>query len=498
MSIRTGEAYRRGLLDGRNVWFRGKRVEDVTTHPAFRGKVDLIATLFDADGCSQEDIAAFSPEVGAECRSSFLIPRDAHTLARRKNWSEWIAKSTFGLMGRSPDYLQTAIMSFAAASGFFAQNDPSFAQNVQKLHCHAAERDLFLARATVGPAANRGKPFSQHKDPFVNVGVVRETDAGIILRGSKMISTNAAIADELLVFPISGFQEGDEDYALAFMIPLYTPGLKVICRDAFDDGTKDGNDFPISTRFEESDSLCVFDDVMVPWERVFLYRDVALANSMYGVTCSRNFTGYQTLIRSYVKSEFYTAVAISCAELNGSYRHLHVQEMLGELVSYCDVVRGLLGLAESSSYYNEWGVYCPSARPATSARVLFHKYTARMVEVIQTIAGGTLFALPTSMDLDAEVGPFIEKAFQTEVEGWSPRKRIKLLRMAWELVADGFGQRQQLYEKYHAGDPFRIAAAHFSQMDRTKSYQLVDEAIDSSNGSEQLAPHTSAVLGRGV
>lgn len=494
MGIRTGEDYRRGLLDGRSVWLRGEEIEDVRIHPAFRGKVDAIAALFDARECSEQDVQAFCPEVGSDCRTSFIIPRDACALAQRRNWSEWIARSTFGLMGRSPDYLQTAIMSFAAASEYFASNNPNFTQNVQNLHRHAAEHDLFLARATVGPAANRGKAYSQHKDPFINVGVVRETDAGIIVRGSKMISTNAAIADQLLVFPISGFQEGDEHYALAFMIPISTPGLKIICRDAFDDGTKDGNDFPISTRFEESDSLCVFDDVIVPWEKVFLYRDVALANAMYGATCSRNFTGYQTLIRSNVKSEFYTAVAICCAELNGSSRHLHVQEMLGELVSYCDVVRGLLTLAESSSYYNEWGVYCPNARPATSARVLFHKYTARMIEVIQTIAGGTLFALPTSMDLNAEIGPLVEKAFQTEVEGWSPRKRIKLLRMAWELVADGFGQRQQIYEKYHAGDPFRIAAAHFSQLDRAKSYHLVDDALDSAPEGEQVTSHLPTVV----
>lgn len=118
-----------------------------------------------------------------------------------------------------------------------------------------------------------------------------------------------------------------------------------------------------------------------------------------------------------------------------------------------------------------------------------------MVEVIQTIAGGTLFALPTSLDLNADIGPLVEKAFQTEWKGWSPRKRIKLLRMAWELVADGFGQRQLIYEKYHAGDPFRIAAAHFAQMDRTRSYQLVDEALDSLHDSKQSTAHVVAALG---
>jgi 4-hydroxyphenylacetate 3-monooxygenase/anthranilate 3-monooxygenase (FAD)/4-hydroxyphenylacetate 3-monooxygenase len=494
MSIRNGEQYRRGLVDDRSIWFRGERIKDVGSHPAFRGKVDLVAALFDARDCNNKDVQGFSPEASSDCRTSFLIPRDPIALATRRNWSDWIARTTFGLMGRSPDYLQTAIMSFAAASEYFATNDSSFPQNVRDLHRHAASNDLFLARATVGPASNRGKAYSQQSDPFVNVGVVRETDRGIVLRGSKMISTNAAIADELLVFPISGFQKGDEDYALAFMIPVSTPGLKIICRDAFDDGTKDPEDFPITTRFEESDSLCVFDDVEVPWEKVFLCRDVEIANAMYGATCSRNFTGYQTLIRSIVKSEFYTAIAICCAELNGSNRHLHVQEMLGELISYCDVVKGLLALAEKSAYENEWGVYCPSSKPATSARVLFHKYSARMIEVIQTIAGGTLFALPTTLDLNAEIGPLVEKAFQTELDGWPSRKRIKVLKMAWELASDAFGQRQQVYEKYHAGDPFRIAAAHFAQMDRARSYELIEDALNTSRKAEPAISDEPAVL----
>ncbi len=478
MALRTGEEYRRGLVDGRQVWFRGKEVDDVTSHQAFRSKVQAIADLFDGRDCGSDVSGTPCAEVGTNCRASFLIPRDGEDLAKRRRWSEWIARSTLGLMGRSPDYLQTAIMSFAGAAEYFDRNRQGFGSNIRDLHARAAERDLFLARATVGPATNRGKPYSQHSDPFTNVRVVRESDSGVLLRGSKMISTNAAVADELLVFPISGFQSGDEDYALGFMIPIATPGLKIVCRDAFDDGSKPQEDVPISSRFEESDSLCVFDDVKVPWERVFLYRDVTLANEMYGATCSRNFTGHQTLLRCTIKAEFYTAIAMCCAEVNGSSKHLHVQEMLGELISYCDATRGLLALAESSSYKNQWGVFCPSAQPALSARVLYPKYTARMVEVIQTIAAGTLFALPSNFDLDGNVGPLVEKAFQTELPGWSPRRRIALFKIAWELVVGSFGQRQLLYEKYHAGDPFRIAAAHFTQLDRSRSYDLVNQALN--------------------
>lgn len=477
MAVRNSSQYREGLLDGRSVWFRGIEVADVTKHPAFARKVDAIADLFEAADCPIASSRVSSPDAGGECRPSFVMPRTADELRDRRLWSTWIAQSTFGLMGRSPDYLQTALMSFAASSEFFEANNPSFSTHVRNLYCRAALGDLFLARATVGPAGNRGKAFCQYEDPFVNLRVVRETDSGILVRGAKMISTNAAIADELLVFPISGFQDGDDDYALSFMTPISTPGLKIVCRDAYDDGSRELSDFPISTRFEEIDSLCVFDDVHLPWERVFLYRNVPLANTMYGTTCSRNFTGYQTLIRSCVKTDFYVAVAICCAEISGCYRHMHVREMLGELISYSDVMHGLLSLAEMNSYTNKWGLYCPSAHPAQSARVLFHRYAARMVEVIQTIAAGTLFALPTTKDLDSRIGSIIERTFQCEWPGWSARKRLRLFKLAWELVADGFGQRQTIYEKYHAGDPFRIAAAHFEQQDKRGSYHLIDKAL---------------------
>lgn len=481
MPIRTSKQYRDGLLDGRNVWFRGTRVCDVGSHPAFRSKVDAIGSLFDASTYPSPASHPADPGPAGECRPSFVIPRTPEDLVVRRTWSEWIARSTLGLMGRSPDYLQTAIMSFAAASEYFEANRAGFGTNIKRLHARAAQDDLFLARATVGPATNRGKAYSQHADPFTNVRVVRESDSGVLLRGSKMISTNAAIADELLVFPISGFQEGDEDYALGFMIPVCTTGLKIVCRDAFDDGSKAREDQPIASHFEESDALCVFDDVLVPWEKIFLYRDVKLANEMYAATCSRNFTGHQTLLRCTIKAEFYTAVAICCAEVNGSAKHLHVREMLGELISYSDATRGLLALAENSAYTNEWGVLCPNARPAQSARVLFPRFSSRMVEVIQTIAAGSLFALPTAADIDGEIGPLVERAFQSESEDWPPRKRLMLFKIASELSTSGFGQRQLLYEKYHAGDPVRIAAALFAQLDRARIYELVAQAMNGTS-----------------
>lgn len=477
VGTRSGSQYLQGLRDRRAVYFRGQRIHDVSSHQTFRRCACTVAGLFDAIA----DVCAVDSEVPAgsvaSIRPSFVMPRTVSDFLIRKQWSEAVAKKTYGLMGRSPDFLQTALMSFASAAPFFAVEGKEFQRNIEQTYERCAKGDLFLARATVGPATNRGKSYSDLDDQYVNVGVLKETDSGVILRGAKMLSTNAAIADELLVFPLGGFSPGEENYALAFTIPIATNGLKLICREAFDDGSRSPIDFPLSTRFEESDALCVFDDVLVPWERVFLYRDIEKANQMYAETNSRNFTGFQTLIRINAKSDFLISLAIACAELNGCSKHLHVQQMLGEIVAYGDVMRGLLTLAESNASINKWGVLCPDSSPAQSARILFYTYSARMLEVIQTVAGGTLLGLPTKLDLEGENGELIRKAFQTEVSGWTAAKKIRLFKLAWEMVGDGFGQRQQIYEKYHAGDPFRIAASHFLRKSEGGLRETIEDAL---------------------
>ena len=189
------------------------------------------------------------------------------------------AEATFGLMGRSPDYLNTVLVAFVDAPEFFAQGGAKFADNVQGYYRYCRDNDLFLTHAIVNPQIDRSKSSSEQADPFIHLGVVDQTREGLVVRGAKMLATHGPTADELLVYPLPGsLRSGEEQHALAFGIPTDTPGLRFICREPFDAGMQSEWDHPLGTRFEEPDAMAVFNDVLVPWERVFLHADVARGN----------------------------------------------------------------------------------------------------------------------------------------------------------------------------------------------------------------------------
>ena len=170
--------------------------------------------------------------------------------------------------------------------------------------------------------------------------MVEETKDGLIVRGAKMLATHGPTADELLVYPEPGIREGSERYVLAFGIPCATKGLKFICREPFDDGSQNAFDHPLGSRFEEPDAVCVFDDVLIPWDRVFLYGDVKMGNAMFGEASIRNNTGHQTAVRGLAKCQLMVGIVIALTRAVKSDVHLHVQQQLGELLGLSAADRG--------------------------------------------------------------------------------------------------------------------------------------------------------------
>ena len=236
------------------------------------------------------------------------------------------AEASFGLLGRSPDFLNTVLMAWAESADFFGQRGPQFADNVRNYYKHCRERDLFATHAIVNPQTDRSKGSHEQADQFAHLGVVEETKDGLIVRGAKMLATHGPTADELLVYPEPGIREGAERYVLAFGIPCATKGLKFICREPFDDGTQNAWDHPLGSRFEEPDAVCIFDDVLIPWDRVFLYGDVKIGNAMFGEASIRNNTGHQTAVRKQLNpvSAIHARHACERRALARSHHAVHV------------------------------------------------------------------------------------------------------------------------------------------------------------------------------
>ena len=478
MPIRTGKQYLDGLRSHpREVWVNGARVDDVTSHPAFRNPVRQIAHLFDMqhDPAWTDTLSYVVPETGERVGTSFLIPRSYDDLVKRRNGFRAWAEATFGLMGRSPDFLNCTLAAFADATDVFARGGQRYADNVLRYYEYARSNDLMLTHALIPPQNDRSKGPGEQSDPFLHMGVVRETADGPILRGARMLATLGPIADEVLVYNLPGLQPIESAHAIVFALPIDTPGLRQICRPPYDRGDLDPADHPLASRFEEPDSLLIFDDVLVPWERVFVYKDVGLSNALYPDSNLRQYTGHQTAVRAQVKLEFATGVAMEMARSVKTDVHLHVQEMLGECVNYVEIVKSCIARSEFEFERTERGTVRPLFQPLMTLRTYVPRVYPRVIEIIQTIGAGGLMMMPSAADFASPVAPDIEKYFQGA--GTSALNRTKLYKLAWDLAGEAFGSRQLQYERYFNGDPVRTTASNFLFYNKTVCTSLVERAL---------------------
>lgn len=484
MAIRSGQQYLDGLDDGRDVRMAGARVENVATHPALRGPCETIAGLYDRQhdpslhsllthpGSDQEDDTAIA----------FASPRSAEDLRRRRLAFKSTADATFGLMGRSPDFIATAVTAFAGAADYFGSLNTSFARNITNFWRFSRSNDLFLAHATINPSTNRAAGSSHSSNASTHLKVVAEESAGLRMSGAKLISTLAPIADELVVFPLPGYRDGDEAFTAAFAVPTASPGLRFVCRESLGgSAARAPLDHPLG-RYDEMDATCIFDDVLVPWDRVFFYGDVDMANRLYDATTARHHTGHHGITRGVAKAELLVAIAVALAESAQTSRFLHVQEMLGEVIGMLELARGAVLQSEEQAQLSHWGVLTPAIEPIQAVRYHFPKMCARMIEVIHIIGGGSLLAAPTFADLDDSGGERVEALFAA-ADGGSGRQRIGLLKLAWDASGDAFGQRQMQYERYHSGDPVRLAAQQYLAYDTERLHEIVRRASPTSDRS---------------
>jgi 4-hydroxyphenylacetate 3-monooxygenase oxygenase component len=464
MGVRSGKDYIAGLAaHPREVWVGGRKVTDVTADPVFRRPIAAIAALYDLQ-CAPERAETMSYALDDRRRAgmAFLVPRTRADLARRRGAIAAWADASFGMVGRSPDYLDTVLMAWVESSDFFAAAGPSFATNVGAYYRRVRDGDLFLTHAIVNPQVDRSKPVSEQHDPFAYLGVVEERRDGLVVRGAKMLATHGPTADELLVYPLPGtLRPGEERYALAFAIPCDAPGLKFICREPFDRGEDSMWDHPVSARFEEPDAVAIFDDVLIPWERVFLHGDVGKANGLFPQANIQNHTAHQTAIRGLAKCRFIAALAVAMARTVKTDAYLHVQEQLGEILGYLPLIEGAILLSEEKAETTGHGTVRPAWAPLQSLRYHIPRFYERIVQVTQLIGAGSLLVSPSEADLRSEVGPDIARYYRGA--GVEAADKIHLFKLAWDATGTQFGQRSLQYERYYAGDPTRIGATLYQK-----------------------------------
>jgi 4-hydroxyphenylacetate 3-monooxygenase len=299
--------------------------------------------------------------------------------------------------------------------------------------------------------------MAAQRDPFLAARVKEETDAGIVIRGCRMLAT-LPIADEIMVFPSTLLKSPEQDapYAFGFVIPSDTNGLRFICRESVDYG-RSRFDHPFGSRFEEMDAVVVFDDVLVPWENLFLYRDVERCNQAYARTGAVVHMAHQVVVKNIAKSEFMLGLAALLVDTIAVEGFQHIQEKVAEIWVGMETMKALLRAAEADAAPDEWGIMRPAWNPLDAARNLFPRLYPRMVEIIQQIGASGLVAMPTERDLKGPLAEDIKRYYQAaRAEAFD---RIALFRLAWDASLSAFAGRQVLYERFFFGDPVRMSGA---------------------------------------
>jgi 4-hydroxyphenylacetate 3-monooxygenase oxygenase component len=474
--MRNGSEYIAGLQDAREVWLNGERVEDVTTHPSMRESVATIGRLYDLQSAPEHlDTLSYDDHDGGRTPMSFLPPAGVEDVARRGLAFRTCAAATGGLMGRSPDYLNSALTAWAAASDFFGASDPRYGQNVLDYYEHCKTHDLALTHAITDPQIDRSRQPHEQDDPYAVLGIVRETSEGVIVRGAKMLATLAPYSDELLIYSFMPLGEGDAAYALAFAVPVATPGLRVLCRPAFA-ATDERHDQPLAAMLDEMDAMVIFDDVLVPWHRLFVKGDVAASNNLRTGTDMPAFLAHQATSRGLAKAEFTFGVATQITETIGTQSFPAVQEKLGELVSIVEMMRCCIRAAEVDARLGAHGVYIPSLDALNVAMTTFPRAYPRMIELLQLLGSSGLIMTPSAEDMTGERSADTAKYFRgATVEA---DERVRLFKVASDLAISSFGGRQVLYERFYAGDLSRLLANNFKRYDKEPARRSVTRVME--------------------
>lgn len=477
MGILTGEQFIRRLDSLKNdIWYDGEQVTTtLSEHPAFKGVIASKAALYDLqhDEKLKQALTFHSPIIHETVGTSFLQPRTKEDLQKRRIMTQHWAKHTNGMMGRTPDYLNTVLMSLACSAEFLDDETNSFPNHLQNLYQLAMKEDLSFTHTFITPQVNRSRFYVDHTDKPISAKIIDSTDEGLIIKGARLLATQGGLTDELLVLSVPQLLL-DKNEAFAFSIPSNTKGLRFICRDSYVGGDSIFN-HPLSSQFEEMDSIVVFNDVLVPWERVFYYHNTEVAKTFLAKSSFSNFATHQALTRQIVKTEFLLGLAELLVKTIHVQEYQHIHEKMAEIIAGLETMKALIEKSELDATLDSFGYMRPHIIPLKVATNLFPKIYPRFIEILQQIGASGMISLPSEQAFHSELAPELAQYLQgASTDAYS---RVKIFRLAWDMTMSAFGTRQTQYERFFYGDPVRLAGDLYQTYPKEQAVERVRQFL---------------------
>jgi 4-hydroxyphenylacetate 3-monooxygenase len=482
--LKSGEAHLEGLRDGRTVYVGGERVGDVTSHPAFRNAARTVAGLYDLKRREDmRDTLSFEEE-GERFSMHFLLPRNREDLLRRTRAHKAIADATHGLFGRSFDHVASFVAGMALQADVLDSGTSRrvpYGENLRRYYRDLRRADSYVAYAVVPAPGVRDPSFggSRERDRSPTVRVVAEDDAGVIISGMKLLATGAVFADELWLGNVQPLAPERKKEAITCVLPMGAAGLSLWSRKPFEPLAVSEFDNPLTYRYDESDSVVVFDEVKVPWERIFSHDDPQLSRELYFRTPSHCFGNHQSNVRYWAKLQLLVGLASRIAQTNSAERIPAVHEALGRLAALEGMLAGMIYGQSLDLEDLGNGYVCFNRRYMYGALTWCTENYAEICDKVRELMGAGVFLMP------ADASVMQDKALsETFEEMWSTAnhtalERMKLFKLAWDLLGSELATRHQQYEKFFAGPPYIVRDHSFREAPWPKFHKIVDDLMAS-------------------
>jgi 4-hydroxyphenylacetate 3-monooxygenase len=450
----TGAEFLDSLRDGREIWIYGQRVADVTTHPAFRNPARMLARLYDAlHDPAQREVLTCPTDTGSGgfTHRYFRAPSTVDDLvACRDAIAAW-ARLSYGWMGRSPDYKAAFLATLGANADFYAP----YQDNARRWYRQAQERVLYLNHALVQPPVDRHRPPDEVGDVYVRVE--KETDAGLVISGAKVVATGSALTHANFIAHPSTTPIKTKEFGVVFIATMDTPGVKLICRPSYAMAAEvvgSPFDYPLSSRMDENDAILVLDRALVPWENVLVYEDVSKSNTFFqhsGFLARAMFHG---CVRLAVKLDFIAGLLLKAVDAVGSADSRAAQAAIGEVIAWRHLFWGLTESMARAPVPWAGSTVLPNQESAQAYRVLATIAYPRVKELTESILGSGLIYLNShAADFQSpELRPYLDRYLRGS-DGTDAVERVKLMKLLWDAIGTEFGGRHELYERNYAGAP---------------------------------------------
>jgi len=477
--LRTGKEHLESLRDGRVVYIGSEKVDDVTRHPAFRNAAATVAAIYDmkADPANRDTLSY--EEDGGRHSIYFLRPRTRDDLQRRMVGHRQIADATFGMFGRSPDHVASFVTGMAMKPD--ALPAPcAHADNLMAYYRHIRDHDTYVVYAVVPPQAARNPEFYHKQNiPVPTLRVVREDDDGVVIAGMKMLATGALYANDIWLGNVIPLAPDQKKESITCAVPCNAPGLTLWSRKPAVLAATSEFDSPLAWRYDESDSMVLCENVKVPWEKVFVHDDALLSRDIYIKTPSHCFGNHQSNVRYWSKMRLLLGLCSKIAQATGADQVPAVRETLGKMAAVESTIGGLVH--GQINAYEDWpeGYVCFNRRFMYAGLDWCTQNYSKFVDDLRELCGGGVFQMPADISVmdDPELARQFSSFWQTPQS--DAVTRMKLFKLAWDMVGSEFAGRHLQYEKFYAGASFIIRNHSYRETDWSEFNKLVDDLMAS-------------------